>query len=211
MKQKIIRAKYSVTCDGYDELYIGEQFEKYECVFRLKTFYPKGKVLDLGGGTGLLLDFLYFNKLLSKINYYICLDLTPCMLEKCRNRSYKRGLDHIVDLVEADAEYIPLRSNSVDNVYSFTVIDLLQHPEHGIAEAQRVCREYFIVSSLKKASQTHLHRSVTNFGSFLCETSKDIIFVKKCDKNQPVDPSSRLISLSGHHHFIPSTSFNRRR
>jgi ubiquinone/menaquinone biosynthesis C-methylase UbiE len=178
MKQKVIRAKYSVTCNGYDELYIGEQFEKYNCVFR--KLAPQGAILDLGGGTGLLLDFLIFSGLLDKINYYICLDLTPCMLEKCQERSYKRRLSHLVDLVEADAEYTPIRSKSVDQVYSFTVIDLLQNPARGIAEAQRVCRGIAVISSLKKASQTNLHRNTALFGRLFCETSKDIVFVRYC-------------------------------
>ena len=178
MKQKIIRMKYSVTCQGYDELYIGEQFEKYNCVF--KKINPQGKILDLGGGTGLLIDFLLFNRKLEEVDYYICLDLTPCMLEKCRERVYRRNLSHLADLVEADAEYVPLRSKCVDQIYSFTVIDLLQHPPIGVAEAQRACRRLIVVSSLKKASQIHVTRSIINFGSFLCETSKDIIFTKKC-------------------------------
>ena len=183
-KQEVIRLKYSITCKSYDELYIGEQFEKYACTFKT-GYHPFGVVLDVGGGTGLLIEYLYRNYQqsstpINNILYYICLDLTPCMISICRSRVRKYTLDHLVEFVEADAEHLPLRSKSVDVAYSFTVLDLLEKPERGYSEVVRVCRVYTVISSLKKANNTFTRLRAVSYGRKLCETSKDIIFVSRC-------------------------------
>ena len=177
-RKELMRLKYNITCVNYDELYGDEQREKYDCTFS-KAQSIKGVILDDGCGTALLAEFLTEKNMLKSVKYYICLDLTPCMLSKARERIEKLKISYMVDLVEADAEHIPLRNCSVDYTFSFTVIDLLEDIRQGISEIDRVTRIRAYVSSLKKASNTMLRQTARKYGLVFCETSKDIVFVRE--------------------------------
>ncbi|ABM81125.1 class I SAM-dependent methyltransferase [Hyperthermus butylicus] len=177
-RKEMMRLKYNITCANYDELYGEEQREKYECTLR-KTPGIKGIILDDGCGTALFVEFLKEKNMIKTIKSYICLDLTPCMLDKARERIERLNIGHIIDLVEADAEHIPLRSKSVDYTFSFTVIDLLEDIKQGVNEIDRVTRIRAYVSSLKKASNTMIKPAAKKYGLTLCETSKDIVFMRE--------------------------------
>ncbi len=170
-KQAIIRERYSKTAHSYDELYKFEQYSKYsEVVWRIP---PQGIILDDGCGTGLLLEYIHVHGLVKEIKYYLCLDITREMLEIARKRERTLQVDFLVENVEADAEHLPLREHSVDIVYSFTVMDLLQQPIRGIREAIRVSKSKVIYSILKIIPRL----SIQLIGKYLGETPKDIIFL----------------------------------
>ncbi len=170
-KQAIIRERYSKTAPSYDELYKFEQYSKYsEVVWRIP---PQGIILDDGCGTGLLLEYIHVHGLVKEIKYYLCLDITREMLEIARKRERTLQVDFLVENVEADAEHLPLREHSVDIVYSFTVMDLLQQPIRGIREAIRVSKSKVIYSILKIIPRL----SIQLIGKYLGETPKDIIFL----------------------------------
>jgi len=107
-----LREKYNITSNGYDQLYAAEQVEKY--IIGIKAIRPRNKVLDDGCGTALFLEFLRNIKMLDKISYYICLDLSPGMLNKAKLRIKQLSLSTLVDIVEADAENLPLKDKAVD-------------------------------------------------------------------------------------------------
>ncbi len=170
IRQTIIRERYSVTAPSYDELYRSEQYAKYASVVWKKP--PRGKILDDGCGTGLLLEYIALHRLHGLITYYICLDLTREMLVLAKRRVQDLNLSHLVDFVESDAEYLPLRSRSVNTVYSFTVFDLLENFDRGVEEAVRVSQGVVVYSILKSIPRLYIRL----IGRYLAETDKDIIF-----------------------------------
>ncbi|BEP17540.1 hypothetical protein PYJP_08920 [Pyrofollis japonicus] len=172
-RKKILRIKYNATSAGYDELYGEEQRKKYNVA--TKRLRPQGVVLDDGCGTGLFLEYCIKNQFSDSIIYYICLDLSPGMLKKAKERIHKLGIEYLVDIVEADAEYIPLRDKCIDTVFSFTVLGLLSDPTKGLAEIRRVNKGCSIVSILKIGEARK--SSVIRFGTYIGETDKDIIFI----------------------------------
>jgi len=178
-KKAIMREKYNITSSGYDELYRGEQFEKY--MLATRSMKPRGRVLDYGCGTGLFLEYLVSVHRADDITYYICLDLSPGMLDVARKRTANLGLGHIVECVEADAENLPLRGESVDYTVSFTVVDLVEDKSRALKEMDRVTKLHAVVTSLKKAHK--IVRKLPNYGLYIGETSKDYVFVRVKQKH----------------------------
>ena len=70
---------------------------------------------------------------------YLALELSPLMLERARQRARAFGLDQI-ELVEGDAERIPLESGSVDLFLSYWGLHCMPHPEAAVREIARCLR-----------------------------------------------------------------------
>ena len=97
---------------------------------------PSWRVLDVGCGTGLLMERL-------RESYYVGLDVSLGMLSKAKER--RAGL---ADLVLGDARQLPFRSKSFETCYSFTVLQNVPEPERALKELRRVCKRA-VASSLK--------------------------------------------------------------
>jgi SAM-dependent methyltransferase len=70
---------------------------------------------------------------------YLALDLSPLMLERARQRARAFGLDQI-ELVEGDAERIPLENGSVDLFLSYWGLHCMPHPDAAVREIARCLR-----------------------------------------------------------------------
>lgn len=160
-----VRERYEIACDSYDELYKHEQAEKY--YIALKYSKPEGIVLDAGCGTALLAEFLEALGLTSRIELYICLDYSSCMLREARRRLASLRLNHV--LIEASIESLPIPDKSVDVIYSVTVLNLLEDPLIGLRELRRVSRRDIIVTVLREAGVT---RDLVREDCILLESSR---------------------------------------
>ncbi len=175
-KRAAVRERYNITYLSYDELYREEQFSKYRLALGLlNKDLIKGRVIDVGCGTALLLEFLsnYLNGILTNIQYYVCLDIAANMLRLARDRIHRLGYDYLTDLVEGDAQQLPLRDVTFDVSFSFTVFTLLDNPEQGVNEMVRVTRSIAIYSLLKKGQRSL--QSVPRRGKLIAEDVKDTI------------------------------------
>jgi len=169
-KGLIIRERYEATCMGYDELYGEEQFEKYEVV--INRYGVSGRILDAGCGTALLAEYLRERELLDRVDSYVCLDYSGCMLSIARRR-LQRLLPKRHLVLEGNVEKLPFPPAYFDFVYSFTVLDLVDDIEEALAELSRVARGPVIVSMLKKLP--YKDRLLTRY-PLIAVTSKDVIF-----------------------------------
>ncbi|MEM4556018.1 MAG: class I SAM-dependent methyltransferase [Acidilobaceae archaeon] len=166
----LIRERYEIACESYDELYKEEQAEKY--FVALKLVKPWGIVLDAGCGTALLAEYFDFTGTLKNVSLYICLDYSSCMLKRARERL--ESLDMRYVLLEASIEEIPLPSKSVDVTYSITVLNLLDNPLEGLKELKRVTRSKLVATVLREAK---VNDALFEEGCTLEEaTSKDDVF-----------------------------------
>jgi len=141
--------KYDVTARSYDELYREEQFSKYDYVFKMKRFKPGRVVLDIGCGTGLLIEYLLMNEL-DVFEKYICIDPSRSMIEILKSKGIR---DHRILIINGYGECIPLRDRIVNSIYVFTTWNNIDDKQALIEEIKRLLAPggYAIVSTIAKA------------------------------------------------------------
>ena len=188
-RKLLMRTRYNATAPGYDELYREEQYEKYRAT--LDILKGRETLCDIGCGTLLLAEFLSEQGIAGSLKYYVGLDLSPGMLEIALEKLRKgplRELSHIVDVVEADAEHLPLRDRSCSLSVSYTVVDLVEDPGKMLREASRIAPKA-VVTSLKKAHR--MKGALPRFGVYLGETGKDYIFLVAAERGIAVSGARR--------------------
>jgi phosphatidylethanolamine/phosphatidyl-N-methylethanolamine N-methyltransferase len=95
---------------------------------------PDDRVLDLGIGTGVSLDYYPPDR-----GRLIGVDLSSGMLRKAREKVRERGLHNAV-VFQADALHLPFADDTFDHVFMSHVISVVSDPYRLIQEAQRVSR-----------------------------------------------------------------------
>lgn len=107
------------------------------CPFRAGTIRPGDTVLDIGSGSGT--DAFIASRLVGPHGRVIALDMTPAMVAKLRNLAARHGANNI-EVIEANAEAVPLLDGSVDVVTSNGMLNLVPDKRRAIGEIFRVLR-----------------------------------------------------------------------
>ncbi len=149
-------AWYNALSKGYDELYGEEQGRKYFEV--LKRFDIKGKILDVGCGTGLFCKYVE--------DFYVGIDISEGMIEKCKERCE--------NVIIADADYLPFKDGAFELCVSFTVLQDLPKPERAINEMIRVCKR-IIISSVKGKGCEKLDVIAFSYPDEICFFTSDLL------------------------------------
>ena len=124
------------TFNNFASLY-SEVSNQYTIARRYQkaALFSKGKLLDIGGASGLFLSYLSTNiePTVLDISYKMC-------IEAKRNKISK--------IVCADAENLPFEGNSFDSVVSLEMIYYLENPMSFIIEVERILKSngIFVVS-----------------------------------------------------------------
>ena len=120
---------YDESALGYNELHGEEQRKKLKII--KENFSVKGKVLDIGCGTGISSDF----------DDVVGIDPSFELLKQSNKRK-----------VQAIGEYLPFKDDSFDFVISLTAIHNFDDIKKGVEEMKRVGKK-IVVSVLKKSSK----------------------------------------------------------
>ena len=136
-----LATRYDYGAEAYDELYGQEQVEKYEVGLRLLP--PRGRVIDVGCGTGLLLEYMASTGLLSDVEELVCVDISGSMLSLASRRISALCPGRCAAVI-ANAEALPFRDATFDVAYSFSVVNLLEYPAAAVAEIARVSRSSLV-------------------------------------------------------------------
>ena len=171
--------RYNETAEGYDKRYREIQFTKFREVIRNLDVQQTDIILDIGGGTGLILDF---NADLIR-NTVIC-DISFEMLKEGRNKQ-KRGL-----FVCADIEELPFRSDCSDYTFLFSVLQNLQTPNRTFTESFRTLRKEgrIIITALSKIFEQNKLEEILIQTKFIVEKNwilsiEDLAIIGRKEEN----------------------------
>jgi ubiquinone/menaquinone biosynthesis C-methylase UbiE len=125
------RVRYTFWAPVYDRVALAAGFgeARRRSIDRLRV-PPGGRVLLIGAGTGLDLEYLPSDAELTAI------DVTPAMLERLESRAAQAGR-HVTARV-MDARRLAFADASFDAVVMHLILAVMPDPERGLAEAERV-------------------------------------------------------------------------
>ncbi|MBY8983658.1 MAG: methyltransferase domain-containing protein [Candidatus Lokiarchaeota archaeon] len=138
-KKKEIINSYDSSAEFYDKRYRAIQEEKYHIVLYKCRLIEK-RILDIGCGTGLLIEYILNSKgdhhiLRSK---YIAVDISLKMMLKFKKKLLNLRNQPNVLFVLSDIDNLPFRNNSFNVIFSLTSFQNLPHILSGVRESLRV-------------------------------------------------------------------------
>lgn len=133
MQEASTRKIYDVHAMFYDATFGRLVRKRIARAISHMNIQPTDKVLDLGIGTGVSLDYY------PKQGRVVGIDLSSGMLRKAREKIRERGLSN-TSVFQADALHLPFGDNSFDHVFISHVISVVSDPYRLVQEAQRVSK-----------------------------------------------------------------------
>jgi ubiquinone/menaquinone biosynthesis C-methylase UbiE len=117
----------------YDTAFVLAERRGFRGVRKELVGQSKGRVVELGAGTGLNLD--HYPETVSEL---LLTEPDPRMAAKLRKRAGSLSL--AARVVETPAEKLPFDDDSVDTVVSTLVLCTVQNPHQALAEVERILR-----------------------------------------------------------------------
>jgi demethylmenaquinone methyltransferase/2-methoxy-6-polyprenyl-1,4-benzoquinol methylase len=138
-KKKKIIENYDLTAHFYDKRYKTIQEKKYNIVLNNYQLKEK-KILDVGCGTGLLIEFILNSEIYNRNLRckFVALDISWKMLLEFKSKLLGLKNKPNISLVLSDIENLPLRDNIFNLIFSFTSFQNLPETHEGIQELIRV-------------------------------------------------------------------------
>ena len=183
-QKKSVIHHYNRLAKIYDALYGEEQKAKIESILQMMKNERKDLVLDLGCGTGLLIDYVA-----PKVNHLVGLDIAEKALKMASERSRRLRIKQNVSLIKADVDVLPFRDDIFDKIFALTILQNVPEPCKTIHEIVRVAKNSaeIAVTGLKKHfTKEKFSKMIRKVGLkyILAEPSKihDLIAIVKVDK-----------------------------
>ena len=128
---------YNTIASLYTQQYCNEQMRKYVVAFETVELRKTECLLDVGCGTG-----LFINEIAQMVKEIIGIDISRRMLEiakrTCKNLSN-------VNLICADADYMPVQKKIVDKIVSFTLLQHMPKMDYTHKEFLRIAKDDAII------------------------------------------------------------------
>jgi ubiquinone/menaquinone biosynthesis C-methylase UbiE len=136
--------RYNQSAHVYDTQYSEEQAVKFKTVMQGLRLSHKSRILDLGCGTGLILDHL-----VGRAELTVGVDISRGLLEEARKKA--RPYLHVL-LVLADADNLPFVDHVFNAVLAITLLQNMPNPRATLDEIKRVSKQTasIVVTGLKK-------------------------------------------------------------
>lgn len=134
-----VESEFSAFSHNYDRWYqtpLGRYIDETErsAILELLKTREGERILDVGTGTGIyLLEAVRFGA------QVIGIDISVSMLNVLGKKIKSKKIYSQVDLLVADAENLPFRSNLFDKIICNTVLEFLPNPVQALKEFNRIC------------------------------------------------------------------------
>ncbi len=140
-KKYEVRRRYDATATHYDKRYFDIQMKKYNEIFSEIDVDNSEIILDVGGGTGLLLDFME-----NQTSNIFCCDISFKMLKEGKN---KHKANHFIC---ADSDHLPFKENRFNKIICVSVIQNVPDPQITLQEiySSLRCEGIIILTALTK-------------------------------------------------------------
>ncbi len=125
-------ANHALQWDKIRSLHISES-EVENAMQRILNAYDLGRVLDIGTGTGRMVELFA-----GQSDYIAAVDNSPEMLRVARAKLDDISSDNMIDIMLGDFNALPLDNNSFDTLILHQVLHYAQNPQRVINEAARV-------------------------------------------------------------------------
>jgi len=125
------RIRYTIYTPGYDIAARILKDSRRKSITSL-DIKPNDKVLIIGAGTGLDLEFLPYDCEI------VAIDITPSMVERTKRRNKKTGLN--LQAFVMDGQALKFADGSFDKVILHLIISVIPEPVACIKEVERVLR-----------------------------------------------------------------------
>jgi len=162
-KKKDIAFRYDSSAEIYDNRYENIQEKKYQEIFsRMDTRFEKARILDVGCGTGSLLNIIKQKSELNG-NLLVGIDLSPEMIKKAHSKNPE------ITFIVADSDNLPFRDKAFDKVFSVTHLQNLPEPEYTVKEMQRIAEKESIlaISILRKTWTSEKLQTIFSENNFI--------------------------------------------
>jgi phosphatidylethanolamine/phosphatidyl-N-methylethanolamine N-methyltransferase len=159
MKESSTRSIYDLQSLFYDATFGRLVRRRVARAISHMNIKPGDRVLDLGIGTGMSLDFY------PRHARVIGVDLSGGMLRECRKKLQQRRLAPAT-LFQANALELPFAGDIFDHVFMSHVISVVSDPYRLIMEAQRVAKPDARIVMLNHFQSTN--RFIAMVEKFLC-------------------------------------------
>ncbi len=146
-KKKEIIKNYNLTAKFYDKRYKKIQAKKY-CITLSNNQLKEKRILDVGCGTGLLIEFILNNEIFDTVSKcdFIGMDISWNMLLEFKSKILRFKDKIKISLILSDIEHLPFRNNIFNQIFSFTSFQNLPGTHKGFQEIIRVAS---VISDLK--------------------------------------------------------------
>lgn len=140
-KKYEVRRRYDATATHYDKRYVDIQMTKFKEIFSEIVIDSSEIILDVGGGTGLLLDFME-----NQTSNIFCCDISFNMLIEGKK---KHKANHFIC---ADSDHLPFKENRFDKIICASVIQNVPYPQKTLQEIyiSLRCQGILILTALIK-------------------------------------------------------------
>jgi len=159
-KKRKIMQRYDATAHLYDMRYSEEQTAKIKTALENVPIKDRGSVLDVGCGTGIL-----FQHIVRAATDIVALDISKKNLIRAKERAKDSPNVH---LLWADADNIPIKNNTFNNIFAVTLLQNMPNPRRTLNEIKRVSQadSIFVITGLKKSFSAESFTTVLRGAGF---------------------------------------------
>ncbi len=185
-KKLEIMRNYDYSAKVYDAQYREEQNAKIKVALSHLNLREDSLVLDVGCGTGLLLEHLG-----NSVGLLAGLDLSSGILKEAKKRAKRFPK---TALIRADADFTPFPNGIFDMVFAITLLQNMPNPPLTLKEMARVGKasSIIVVTGLRKAYSQNAFRGLLEKAGLevrIVETDKQLRgYVALCKKRMGSDP-----------------------